>query len=652
MGKFHSVKGAKLNDRQKMVVESLGGHQLVIASAGSGKTKTLVHRVAALVSADVDPERILLLTFTRKAADEMKERVTALIGDSGEDITCGTFHSFALMLLRKFHEAVKIPRHFSILDDKDEQSLVDMFRNDMGLNASTPQPRTIMEIYGLHINTGKEIQKICEEKGISNRQTKGTVKMFVPYMKYKQANAMLNFDDMLYYLELMLRDTTIRDRVSNRYKYVLVDEYQDTNWVQSQIVKHIASKHHNIMAVGDEAQSIYKFRGADYENIMKFPKDFDNCEVIKLEQNYRSTKPILALANAVSQSFVHKFEKEMFTVSEGGSKPVYYRASDEMEQAQYVASKIQEAIRNGTPPHECAVLFRANSSALLIESQLDSMRIPYYKAGDRSLFDKAHIRDLLAYLKVCYYPTDTVAWSRVLHMHPGVGSVTATKIISEVIDNRRYISALKDYKGTKNEDTFKALYKALRSIRNQEGPVDALNIAFSYYRQFFSKLSNTPARLKDIEFLLKKAKDFASCRKMLTDIALNPSVEKEFNGVVLSTVHSAKGLEWDSVWIINVTDAKFPNSYFCKSDEELEEERRLFYVAITRAKKKLTIVAPMSDEEASEYLAKGYVENSHESPFMTENPQIDKLVRTQYSGAIGSATSRSPLSRRLRSEYE
>ena len=639
----------ELNDRQTQVVDSSGGYQLVIASAGSGKTKTLVHRVAALIQQGVSADNILLLTFTRKAADEMKDRVIKLIGDTGSQVVCGTFHSFALMVLRKYHDYVNVPRHFSILDAKDETNLIDIVANDAACGGISS--RTVLEIFSFHINTGKSIKDICAERKIKKYSANAIHKLFPIFMEYKRANAMLDFDDMLYYLELMLRTTKVGTFLSRTFHYVLVDEFQDTNHIQSQIVKYLGQYHHNVMAVGDEAQSIYKFRGADFENIMKFPKEFPSCQVIKLEQNYRSTEPILDLANAVSESFLHKFEKSMFTVKPGGKKPIYYRAASEEEQAQWVVSKIKERIRSGVKPHECAVLYRANSSAIAIESQLKAAGVPCVKAGDRSLFDKAHIRDLLAYLKVCHYRTDTVAWTRVLHMHPGIGPATVTKLIHEIVDNKRYIGALKDYKGTKNENVLKSLFMAIKEIRSQKGPTEALRLAFTYYNQFFRKLGNTEIRKQDVDILINLSRAYKSCRSMLTDIMLDPKAEREFNGVVLSTVHSAKGLEWDSVWVINVTEDKFPNKFLCKTDDELEEERRLFYVAITRAKKNLAIVAPMQSDEIEQYLRFGYVEHSHESPFMTENPRIDDCVKTVYSSDLATQ-SRSKLARQLYAEYE
>lgn len=602
---------AELNPSQYQVVTAFDGPILVVAGAGSGKTRTLTYRVARMVESGIAPESILLLTFTRKAAQEMLRRAAALLDRRCERVAGGTFHSFANRTLRRYANALGFEAGFTILDQADAEDVVSLLRDQLGLNKKNrrfPNKRTAHAIISKAVNKSLPIQQVVEQfysqyfEDIEDLQALARA-----YKTYKFTHQMMDYDDLLVYTQQLLEQhPSICDRLSRAYKYIMVDEYQDTNKVQAQIVQGLASTHRNVMAVGDEAQSIYSFRGAHYRNIIDFPTHFPGARIIKLEENYRSVQPILDLTNTIIKQAEDSFQKHLFTEKRGGDLPVLISAANEHQQSQFVAQRILDLREDGVELSEIAVLFRSSYHSFDLEMELNKCNLPFVKVGGFKFIEAAHIKDVLAHLRVLVNPMDTISWTRMLTLIEKIGPKTSSKIIGqlqqEVEADRDAISYLAAYPGkAKYAQALQKLGELLDSIRPLS-PFDQVQNLLDYYLPIMEeKYDRVKKREQDLEQLGRITERFEALQDFLAEVTLEPP-NKSVDGVmdtddddeqlVLSTIHSAKGLEWHTVFVIWLLDGRFPSMYAAADPDALQEELRLLYVAATRAMVNLYLTYP------------------------------------------------------------
>ncbi|HVB82073.1 MAG TPA: ATP-dependent helicase [Candidatus Binataceae bacterium] len=616
-----------LNPSQLAAVTHRDGPILVIAGAGSGKTRTLIYRVARLIESGVPPGAILLLTFTRRAAQEMLRRVEHLVGDRTRAVAGGTFHSFANLTLRQFGSAIGLKPNFTILDRSDMEDVVNLLRTRMGLGSRDrrfPKKGTITEAISMARNKRRELGEEIEldfPHLVEHRDD--LVRLAAAYDTYKRERGLLDYDDLLYRLaELLERHESVRRRLSDTYRYVMIDEYQDTNLIQAELVRLLAATHRNVMAVGDDAQSIYSFRGANFRNIMDFPeKIFPGARVVKLEQNYRSLQGILDVANEVISRAADKYTKVLAAERRGEFRPLLVRAQDEHMQSRFVAERILELREQGVELGEIAVLFRSGFHAFDLELELQRRDIPFIKRGGFKFIETAHIKDVLAHLRVIVNPADAVSWLRALMLVPGVGHRRAERLIEEIVAAPQPEQALARAAqsmgsatrsgggpGSSSGATAAAaarLAALLAELRRDAGarPADQIARTLEYYLPLMreSYPDDYPKRERDLEHFQTITERYRSLESMLAEVALEPpndslgdvlAVEPEEGYLTLSTIHSAKGLEWRVVFLIWAADGRFPGPQSVGA-EELEEERRLMYVASTRARDELYISYPI-----------------------------------------------------------
>jgi DNA helicase-2/ATP-dependent DNA helicase PcrA len=599
-----------LNGQQLAAVTAGDGPALVIAGAGSGKTRTLVYRLAYLIDAGVDPAQILLLTFTRKAAQEMIARAGMLIGSRIERVFGGTFHSVANVLLRRHGRAIGIQPAFTILDRGDAEDLIALIRSQMGLNDKDkrfPRKATIAEIYSKCANTMQALEEVVlEEFSHFADHLENLERLRQAYEAAKQQRQLLDYDDLLVKLrDLLAGHEQIRRLISQTYRYLLVDEYQDTNRLQAQLISHIASAHHNVMVVGDDSQSIYAFRGATFRNIMEFPTLFPGATVYKLEENYRSTQPILNVANEIIAAAPEKYAKQLFTKKLDGPLPALVEATGEQAQSRFVAQKILELREEGVALGEMAVLFRSSFHAFDLEIELSRRGLPFVKRGGIKFIETAHVKDLLAHLRVLANPFDTVSWHRVLLLVEGVGPKKAQDVIVALTRGGDASAILREV-GGRSGKALKELAIVLDGLKREDGltPAEHVDRMYDYYLPILKEqYDDYPKRARDLEHLHTMAAGYAQLDDFLADLTLEPpessvvdvdAADRDDERLILSTIHSAKGLEWQCVFIIWAVDGKFPSAYSFVTEEELEEERRLLYVAVTRAKRHLFITYPVN----------------------------------------------------------
>lgn len=611
--KFKIDYRKELNASQLEAVEATEGSYLVIAGAGSGKTRTLIYRLARLIETGIGGESILLLTFTRKASQEMLRRAASLIDYPCERVSGGTFHSFANMILRRYSKFINFQSNFTILDRSDSEDAINLLKNQLNLNTKEkrfPRKDTIQNIFSMSINRNLSIESIIE-KDYSHftDHIDDLKKLKEAYSKYKLSNFLMDYDDLLVCSKKLLEENEeIRNRLSNQYRFIMVDEYQDTNEIQAEIAKLLCSAHKNIMVVGDDSQSIYSFRGASFRNIMDFPNRFPDVKIIKLEENYRSTQPILGLTNEIIREAKEKYTKVLFTRKIGGTLPALIVASDEYSQSKFVVQKIMELREEGIPLNEIAVLFRSSHLSFDLEIELNRRDIPYAKYGGFKFIETAHVKDILAHLRVIINPRDIISWNRLLLLVEGVGPKTTLDIIISIKDAEKSpLSVLEGFTGNRSKNGIKKLVEVLNEITDDNmTPAEKINSLIKYYTPILTeKHDDYPKRLKDLEHLLMITERYKNIEDFLNDMVLEPPDErksvsdivpedKEDELLVLSTIHSAKGLEWHSVFIIWALEGVFPSSYSYRSEEEIEEERRLMYVAATRAKCNLFITYPVN----------------------------------------------------------
>ena len=671
-----TVSRQDLNPSQYEAATHLDGPLLVVAGAGSGKTRTLVYRVAFLLEQGVLPENLLLLTFTRRAAQEMLWRASLLLDESCQDVTGGTFHAIANMLLRRYGYLIGYSPNFTIIDRSDAEGIINILKSSLSLAGAGkrfPTKRVILNMISKAVNRSMDLESLLYDEYEHLDEFLGDIILLRDhYEKFKFDHGLMDYDDLLINLKKVLQDNPhVQQEVSARFQYIMVDEYQDTNAIQAEIVRLMAAAHNNVMAVGDDSQSIYSFRGADFRNIMDFPRIFTNARIIKLEENYRSTQPILSMTNAIIEQADEKYTKALFTRVEGGSRPELYNAAEAGEEAGFVAEKIRKLQEEGLALHEMAVLFRSGFHSYKLEIELASRGIPFEKRGGLKLTESAHIKDLLSYFRILVNDHDNLSWNRILLLLDKVGPKTAEKILAAIRSTDEPFAALAQYPAApgwrKGISQLAAVFQVL--IDPALGPVEQFEIISEYYQPIFERVyyDDYPKRSRDIEQLKTIIAEYDSLAAFVDDTALDPpeSVVTEDNSdrLVLSTVHSAKGLEWDTVFIISLAEGKFPVSQALPG-EQWEEERRLLYVAATRAKRQLYMTYPrevmsvdrqFSRARLSPFLAQisaGLYISSGRSlsrvKAMTDNSNSYSFSRGRRGGRSMSAASISQDSKKLR----
>ena len=623
-------KFGQLNARQREAATAgqraaCGAYQspplLIIAGAGTGKTNTLAHRVAHLLLQGIDPERILLLTFTRRAAQEMTRRAQRVVramratGETGRANELalrlpwsGTFHSVANRLIRKNCRRVGLEERFSVLDRGDAADLMDVARHELGFSKVDtaaggagakrfPRKDTCLAIYSHRVNSQGSLAATLGSAFPWCAEWEGDLKkLFGTYVEKKLDNQALDYDDLLLYWHAMMADEALARELDEAWDHVLVDEYQDTNVLQAEILQRLRPSGKGVTVVGDDAQSIYSFRAASVENILNFEKEFKNTKTILLEENYRSTQPVLDAANALMNEASRQYQKELKSSKGAGAKPRYVTVADDAAQAQYVVTRVLEAREQGTDLRRQAVLFRSSHHSDVLELELVRRNIPYVKYGGLKFLEAAHVKDALSLLRWADNPKNRVAAWRALQLLPGVGPIGAEKAFAFFYQKDFHWQELKT-----NSKDFNAL---MQFLGNEKTPWPGqMQRVREWYAPHLERLYAAPeARMGDLQQLENLSLGFESREKFVTELALDPAAASgdlagtpllDEDYLILSTVHSAKGQEWEAVYLLNVSDGNFPNEFAAGKPEQIEEERRLLYVAMTRAKTNLELVSPL-----------------------------------------------------------
>jgi DNA helicase-2/ATP-dependent DNA helicase PcrA len=627
----------ELNPQQLAAVTAPPGPSLVIAGAGSGKTRTLTYRVAFLLEQGVPAERILLLTFTNKAAKEMMRRVADLLGQELTSLWGGTFHAIGNRILRQHARAIHYGRDFTILDREDANHLIAtcVAEAEIDIKATRfPKPEVLGEAFSLSLNTRKPLSHLLSEEFEYLSHLKAQVEdVQRRYAARKQAANAMDFDDLLVlWLQLLEQDADAREHYQRRFQFVLVDEYQDTNKLQSEIIDCLAARHHNLMVVGDDAQSIYAWRGANFQNILKFPERYPEAKIYKIETNYRSTPEILRAANAVITANVHQFAKELAPARKPGGKPGLVACGDAGQQATFVAQRVLELRDEGVGLDRMAVLYRSHFHALELQLELTRRNIPFSITSGIRYFEQAHIKDVTAYLKLVGNPRDEISFKRLAKMLPGVGGKGAEKLwqcfygaaaaaatppdpaggpppeapAEPAYPIARALQACAPRvpkKATVAWAQFVATLSQLEApkVKGNASKMIRLVLEAGYEDYLKEAYDNSRSRKDDLEQLAVFARQFANLEDFLTQLALLTNMEAEDDKPAnrdderlrLSTIHQAKGLEFDVVFLIMLCEGLFPSARSLEFPDGVEEERRLMYVATTRAKNELYLCYPL-----------------------------------------------------------
>ena len=639
----------ELNPQQLQVVTSDNGPMLVIAGAGSGKTRTLTYRVAYLVESGVEPHRILLLTFTNKASREMTSRVESILPCDIRKIWGGTFHHIANRILRVHAGRLGLSPNYTILDQSDAVDILDSCLEELGhkkKDGVIPQGSALYRILSLACNTRTGLEDLLDRRfpffldyapeiaTIGNR-----------YREKKQNLNLLDFDDLLsMLLTLLEQDSALRDFYAQRFEHILVDEYQDTNKLQADIIDSLASCHRNLMVVGDDSQSIYSFRGANFANIMNFRERYPDARMYKLEYNYRSSPEILGLANEIITGNKNQYKKILQPVKTSGVHPCIVTPSNVHEQARFVADTVNGYICNGMPPGEIAVLYRAHFHSMELQMELTRRAVQFEVRSGIRFFEQAHIKDITAYLKVLVNPRDEAAWKRILQLLPGIGKKTAQKVFSLLAASPdplgACLGAAAEARIPKAARTYwPGVHEIIGMLRDrgpEAAPAAIIKAVLEHsYRDYMrSRYTDAGARSDDIEQFIEFAWQYDTLTDFLSELALLTSnVPDEIGSdmpretIKLSTIHQAKGLEWSVVFIIWLVEGRFPNAGNFDSLEDEEEERRLFYVAATRAKDALYLCAPCCHRDNN-----GYTAAMKPSRFLRELPEGSYEYRNTLYG--------------------
>ena len=588
------------NEKQKEAILKTDGPILVIAGAGSGKTKVLTTKIAYLVENGIPTDNILAITFTNKAAKEMKDRVINMLGSEGHEIRISTFHSFGVYLMQKHYNELGYQKNFTILDSDDSLTIIKRIMKDLNIDPKEYNPRAIRNA----ISSAKNelISSLEYERYASDNFSGKVLEVYTRYEQKLLINNSLDFDDLLFLpIKLFRTKPEILKYYQEKYQYILVDEYQDTNEAQYILIKMLSAKNRNICVVGDESQSIYSFRGSNYRNILNFEKDYKDCTTILLEQNYRSTSTILDSANDVIKNNKHRKDKKLWTENGIGEKIEYYKALDEKDEANYVVKNIENLINNNTNKSEIAVLYRTNAQSRVMEEALLKSNIPYKVVGSFYFYNRKEIKDLICYLKLIYNKYDDISLQRIINTPKrGIGEKTIENLQNKAQENN---ICMYDAIESGKELTFKNIIEEIISIKDNYSLTELVDLVLDKsgmkHELESEKSIESEIRLENLEEFKSITKAFEekngliSLEDFLTEISLVSDVTEhkdEKDVVTLMTVHSAKGLEFENVFLIGMEEGIFPHNNSFESSEAIEEERRLCYVAITRAKKRLWLV--------------------------------------------------------------
>ena len=612
----------ELNEQQLAAVTAPPGPALVIAGAGSGKTRTLTYRVAFLLEQGIPAERILLLTFTNKAAQEMMRRVSDLLGHELRALWGGTFHSIGARILRLHADTLGYQNDFTILDRDDAKDLIKACLLDAKIDTKDkhfPKPDVLNEIFSLAANTHQNIAELVEGKfSYFDDYAEQIADQHKRYLARKRATNGMDFDDLLaLWLKLLQDDADVREHYQRRFQFILVDEYQDTNKLQGDLIDLLAARHKNVMVVGDDAQSIYAWRGANFANILDFPKRYPGAKVFKIETNYRSTPEILAVANAAIAANVNQFAKELAPARKSGVKPALVQCQDAGQQAGFIAQRCLELRDEGTSLNQICVLYRSHFHALELQLELTRRQIPFSITSGLRFFEQAHIKDATAFLKFVANPKDEVSFKRLVLLLPGIGAKGAEKIYQMFLAHRATSGQL----ATSNQQLATSLQSCTKAVpkkallpwtqfvttisqleddstRRSAAKMLRLVMDAGYDDYLKETYDNYERRLEEIQQLAEFAFQFGTVEEFLTQLALLTNVEAEADPaddsekIKLSTIHQAKGLEFEIVFVIMLCDGLFPSKRSTDSNDGEEEERRLFYVSVTRAKNELYLCYP------------------------------------------------------------
>lgn len=617
---------AELNSEQRRAARFGDGPLLIVAGAGTGKTTTLAHRVACQIVDGIDPARILLLTFTRRASAEMLRRVEGILrllknapGVSAGQMSLlnsrriwgGTFHAVATRLLRQHGQMIGLEPSFTILDRSDSEDLMSVVRGDLNLAKTDkrfPQKGTCLSIYSRSVNSGEKLDVLLQKAFPWCVEFADELKkLFQEYVDRKEEQQILDYDDLLLFWNALVEEPTTAGILRDKFDRILVDEYQDTNILQAGILTHLCRDGKGLTVVGDDAQSIYSFRAATVRNILDFPEQFPGTTVIALEENYRSTQPILEATNRVIAGATERHEKNLWSSRQEGPRPQIVDCTDENEQTDFVVDQILANREKGTKLTQQAVLFRASHHSLSLEVELSRRNILYHKYGGLKFIETAHVKDLMAFLRLAENPRDVVSGTRVLMLLPGIGQKKARQLSAMLTPAGRYFDAWNDYRPpSAAAEDWPAFVTLMRWLSSRNGKGGDLAAEVHQVRKFYApileqKYDHASSRMRDLEQLEQVANRFPDRMAFLAEITLDPPsstqdlaadplLDEDY--LILSTIHSAKGLEWDSVFVLHAADGNIPSDMATSSPEEIEEERRLLYVALTRAKQNLYVCFP------------------------------------------------------------
>ncbi|MGA8649787.1 MAG: ATP-dependent helicase, partial [Xanthobacteraceae bacterium] len=613
-----------LNPQQRRAIGHGGpmpgaaGPLLIIAGAGSGKTSTLAHRVAYLIEQGADPRRIMLLTFSRRAAAEMTRRVGRILAgvarERGGAIVdamawAGTFHAIGARLLREYAETIGLVPGFTIHDREDSADLINLVRHDLGFSKTDkrfPAKGTCLAIYSRAVNSEQPLEEVLGSYFPWCEMWQAELQaLFARYVEIKQQQHVLDYDDLLLYWAHMMQEAALAEEIGARFDHVLVDEYQDTNRLQASVLLALRPNGKGLTVVGDDAQSIYSFRAATVRNILDFPGHFTpRADVVTLEQNYRSTQPILAAANAVIELAEERFTKNLWSDRKSIERPYLVSVRDEADQARCVVEKVLESREQGLALKAQAVLFRASHHSGPLEVELTRRNIPFVKFGGLKFLEAAHIKDLLSFLRWAENPRDRVAGFRVVQLLPGAGPATAAKVLDHLTERADAVAALHDIKPpAAAAEHWPDFVETVRIVRGRAaGWPSELDLVRRWYEPHLQRIhDDAMLRQADLLQLVQIASTYPSRERFLTELTLDPPeatsdrageplLDEDY--LILSTIHSAKGQEWKSVHILNVVDGCLPSDLSTGTKAEIEEERRLLYVAMTRAKDHLHLIVP------------------------------------------------------------
>jgi DNA helicase-2/ATP-dependent DNA helicase PcrA len=646
----------KLNPQQMEAVVHGEGPLLVVAGAGSGKTRTLAHRVSHLISQGVPPSRILLLTFTRRAAEEMLNRAAAALAadpSAVKQVWGGTFHSIANRILRMYAPSAGLSPDFTVIDRSDAEDMLDVIRHDLAFSKKEsrfPRKSTCMDIYSRRVNGNEELGAMLKREFPWCQMWRDElIALLRAYVERKQRQNVLDYDDLLLYWYYLLDDEKVAESVGGRFDHVLVDEYQDTNRIQAGILQRLRRESKNIMVVGDDAQSIYSFRCATVRNMLDFPQQFPGTKVVTLGQNYRSVTPVLETTNRVIAQAQERYSKDLWSTRGSGQRPQLITCFDEAEQDKAVIERVLEHYEQGVPLRRQAVLFRAASHSTSLELALARHNIPFVKYGGLRFLEAAHVKDLIAFLRILENPRDEMAWFRVLQLLDGVGPTTASAALGHVASNGHDARAIATFKApAAARDEMSELGQLVDDLlgMHDAGPSVQIERIRLFYRPILKRRYESPEqRESDIEHLGQLARRYTSRQRFLADLVLDPPTStgdlagppfRDEDWLVLSTIHSAKGLEWDAVYLIHAADGCLPSDMATGSDSEIEEEMRLTYVAMTRARDFVYVLWPLRYYHKS----RGGFTDSHSYAqlcrFFTADV-LDTMDQSGYSEPAGDA---------------